>query len=70
MLSYAQLYADYDQIEAEKHQEARAAAGGRNSFQSFLLKRQKDTKSDGFKRIELCREALATLDRQVLSDGP
>ena len=65
MISYAELYAAYDEAEDDKRREARAQAGGRNPFQSFLLKRQNDTKMDGFKRIETCRHALEALDRQV-----
>ena len=62
--SYAQLYAAYDRVAAERARVASDDARGRNALERYLKKRGGTRARDGFARIQQCREALDALDRR------
>lgn len=59
-LSSSALYEAYDTLLAERSRAVREVP--RNAFTAFIQQTNHEGRMDGFKRIELCRKALAALD--------
>ncbi len=63
-IDYSQLFSAYDRIQEQQRQRSAAQRVPRNALQQFLYKTSEATSSNGFMRIDKCREALNSIDRQ------
>jgi hypothetical protein len=63
-VSYAPLYEAYDALATGKEREREKSGQARNALQRFLMRTTGAKMRDGFARIQQCRDALDSLDRQ------
>ena len=62
-VSYASLYESYDQCIQERQQKLTSQLNvTRDPLQAFLLSKRQSTEIDGFRRMQMCRDALDILD--------
>ena len=64
LVDYTELFAAYDNIENSKRRLTAEHSIGRNALQQFLYKSEEGKTGNGFTRIQRCREALESIDRQ------
>lgn len=65
MLSYQHLYDTYTAATASRDEQANRRNSELNPLRRFLSKNGLNVKSNGFLRMEACRQALDALDNQV-----
>ncbi len=63
-LNHAPLFAAYDRIQTARQSRTAADSAQRNILEQFMYKSVEAKSSDGFLRINRCREALNCIDRQ------
>ena len=63
-IDHTPLFSAYDRAQSKRLNRASEARMQRNSLQKFMLKTEEAKTSDGFLRIDKCREALCCIDRQ------
>ena len=67
MISYQHLYDAYTASAAIREQQSNKKKTGLNPLKRFLSDNGLGVKSNGFTRMEACRQALDALDNQVYS---
>ena len=63
-INYTELFTEYDRIQSVIRGRVAAQCVSRNTLQQFLFKSEEGQTSNGFARIQRCREALESIDRQ------
>ena len=63
-VKYSQLFTAYDQVQSRRLTQTAQARMRRNALQKFMTKTEEGKTSDGFVRMDKCREALNCIDRQ------
>jgi hypothetical protein len=63
-LNHMPLFEAYDQRQSHRLAASAAQSVPRNSLQKYLFKTDEGRTSDGFARIDKCRDALDSIDRQ------
>ena len=63
-IDHSDLFAAYDRIQSQRLSRSAAQRIQRNALEKFLFKSTEARSNNGFMRIDRCREALNTIDRQ------
>ena len=63
-VDYTPLFSTYDRLQSRRLTQTAQARIQRNALQKYMTKTEEAKTSDGFNRIEKCREALSCIDRQ------
>ena len=63
-VDYTPLFSAYDRMQSKRLDQTAQARVHRNALQKYMSKSEEARTSDGFKRMEKCREALSCIDRQ------
>lgn len=63
-LDYTDLFSTYDNIERTRRQQSAAQSVSRNALQKFMFQSDEVKSGNGFTRIQRCRDALESIDRQ------
>jgi hypothetical protein len=63
-VNYTPLFSAYDSIEDKRRQQTADQRVNRNALQQFMFKSEEGKTGNGFTRIQRCREALESIDRQ------
>ena len=63
-IDYTDLFSAYDSIENSRRRQSAEQSISRNALQQFLYKAEEGKTGNGFTRIQKCREALDSIDRQ------
>ena len=63
-VDYTDLFSSYDKIETSRRQRSEEQRVSRNALQQFMLMSDESKTGNGFTRIQRCREALESIDRQ------
>jgi hypothetical protein len=58
------VFTSYDRIQSEKQRRSELQRKPRNALQQFLHEAEEMKGSNGFMRIDRCRDALNSIDRQ------
>lgn len=63
-IDYTDLFSAYDSIESSRRRHREEQRVSRNALQQFLFQAEEGKTGNGFTRIQRCREALESIDRQ------
>ena len=61
---FTELFTAYDDIEIVRQRQTAAQNVSRNALQQFMFKSEEGKTGNGFSRIQRCRDALESIDRQ------